>query len=140
MQWRLAQAISLLSLIGAALTAHSVDLSGHKLLVTSVRTGDTEVFIADPTTGDMFNVSRSPKSEDRYPCWSPDGKWISFRRTDERYWSNKERMLKIYSEKPADKRPGWVIRPDGSEATLIEPLRFQMAIDGSRASWKPLTH
>ncbi|MBM3841387.1 MAG: hypothetical protein FJ398_26250, partial [Verrucomicrobia bacterium] len=34
-------------------------------------------------------------------AWSPDGKWISFRRTDERYWSNKERMLKIYSEKPA---------------------------------------
>ena len=70
-------------------------------------------------------------------AWSPDGAWISFRKTDERYWSNKERMLKIYSEKPADKRPVWVIRPDGSDATLIEPLRFQMAIDGSRASWKP---
>jgi len=302
-------AIGLASSIGAA-----ADLAGHKLLVTSVRTGDTEVFIADPTTGDMFNVSRSPSSEDRYPCWSPeakqicfmsdregttnlwvcradgshvrrlnrtpavcympswqktprgerivfgkhgdkpemasirpdgsgeeilgeghdptlspdgkrivytghrdggvtvfvmehdgtnkrqivkqiskvgatfpnwsrdskqvvysfpvgdalelfivdvdganqrqltrfggtsvctpsawslDGLWISFRRTDERYWSNKERMLKIYSEKPADKRPVWVIRPDGSEATLIESLRFQMAIDGSRASWKP---
>ena len=315
MQLRLAQASSLLLLIGAALTARSADLSGHKLLVTSVRTGETEVFIADPTTGDMFNVSRSPKSEDRYPCWSPDGKqicfmsdregttnlwvsnadgskvrrlnrtpavcympswqktprgerivfgkhgdkpemasikpdgtgeeimgeghdptlspdgklitytghegggvtvfvmnhdgtnkrqvvkdiskvgatfpnwspdskqlvysfpvgdalelfvinlgggqrqlttfggtsvctpsawsldgkWISFRRTDERYWSNKERMLKIYSEKPADKRPVWVIRPDGTDATLLESLRFQMAIDGSRASWKPMS-
>lgn len=295
--------------------AHAADLTGHKLLVTSVRTGETEVFIADPMTGDLFNVSRSPKSEDRYPCWSPDakricfmsdregttnlwvaladgskvrrlnrtpavcympswvrtpigerivfgmhsdkpemasirpdgtdlkmlgeghdptlspdgkricytghppeggvtvyvmnwdgsakrrivqttskvgatfpnwspdskqivysfpvgdalelftigvdgagqrqlttfggtsvctpsawspdGQWISFRRTDERYWSNRERMLKIYSEKPADKRPVWVIRPDGTEATLIEPLRFQMAIDGSRATWKP---
>ena len=316
MQWRLAQTISLLSLIAAVPTAHSADLSGHKLLVTSVRTGDTEVFVADPTTGDLFNVSRSPKSEDRYPCWSPDGKqicfmsdresttnlwianadgskvrrlnrtpavcympswqktprgerivfgkhgdkpemssikpdgtgeeilgeghdptlspdgklitytghegggvtvfamnhdgtnkrqvvreiskvgatfpnwspdgrqiiysfpvgdalelfvinldgtgqreltkfrgtsvctpsawspdgkWISFRRTDERYWSNRERMLKIYSEKPADKRPVWVIRPDGTDATLIEPLHYQMAIDGSRASWKPMT-
>ena len=78
MQRRLAQAISLLSLIAAALTAHSADLSGHKLLVTSVRTGDTEVFVADPMTGDMFNVSRSPKSEDRYPCWSPDGKQVCF--------------------------------------------------------------
>ena len=301
--------------LGLTAFAQGGPLAGHKLLVTSVRTGDTEVFIADPTTGDMFNVSRSPKSEDRYPCWSPDGKqicfmsdregttnlwvcnadgsklrrlnrtpdvcympswqktprgerivfgqhgvqpgmtsikpdgtgaqslgeghdptlspdgrfitytghegggvtvfvmnhdgsnkrqvvkeiskvgatfpnwspdskqivysfpvgdalelfivnldgshprqltkfggtsvctpsawspdgnWISFRKTDERYWSNKERMLKIYSEKPADKRPVWVIRPDGTEATLIEPLRFQMAIDGSRASWKPL--
>jgi hypothetical protein len=54
------------------------ELTNHKLLVTSVRTGDTEVFIADPTTRDMFNVSRSPKSEDRYPCWSPDGKQICF--------------------------------------------------------------
>ena len=70
-------------------------------------------------------------------AWSPDGQWISFRKTDERYWSNKERMLKIYSEKPADKRPVWLVRPDGSDAQVIEPLRFQMAIDGSRASWKP---
>ena len=313
MRRRVAQTVRILSLVAATLAAHSADLTGHKLLVTSVRTGDTEVFIADPTTGDMTNLSRSPKSEDRYPCWSPDGrrvcfmsdrqrstnlwvmdadgshvrrlltspkvcympswqktahgerivfgmhgdkpemasirpdgsdlrmlgeghdptlspdgkritytghppeggvtvyvmdwdgsgkrrvvqtaskvgatfpnwspdsrqivysfpvgdalelfiigadgsgqrqltafggtsvctpsawspdaKWISFRRTDERYWSNPERMVKIYSEKPADKRPVWVIRPDGSDAALIEPLRFQMAIDGSRASW-----
>jgi TolB protein len=304
----------LLLIISASL-ASAADLAGHKLLVTSVRTGDTEVFIGDPTTGDMFNVSRSPTSEDRYPCWSPDGKrvafisdrdktpnlfvidadgsnvervvrsssvcympswqrtpagerivfgmhgekpemasvkpdgsdlqmlgdghdptlspdgksicytghppeggvtvyvmrwdgsakgrvvptksdvgatfpnwspdsgeivysfpvgqalelfitrvdgsgnrqltkfggtsvatpsawshdgkWISFRKTDERYWSNKERMEKIYAEKPASKRPVWVVRPDGSDAAVIEPLRYQMAIDGSRASWKP---
>ena len=302
-------------LLAAVVPVQAADLAGYKLLVTSIRTGDTEVFIADPAAGDMVNVSRSPKSEDRYPCWSPDGKsicfmsdrlnatnlrimnadgshvrrlnrtpavcympswqktprgdrivfgkhgdkpkmasikpdgtgeqmlgeghdptlspdgklicytghppeggvtvyvmnwdgsekrrivptaskvgatfpnwspeskrivysfpvddalelfiinldgtgqrqlttlggptvctpaawspdgkWISFRRTDERYWSNPERMRKVYSEKPADKRPVWVIRPGGSEATLIEPLRFQMAIDGSRASWKP---
>ena len=290
------------------------DLTGHQFLVTSIRTGDTEVFIADPATGDMLNVSRSPNSEDRYPCWSPDGKkicfssdregttnlwiadadgsnvhrlnqtpavcympswqktpsgelivfgkhgpkpemasikpdgtgeqmlgeghdptlspdgrlitytgqagegvtvfvmnydgsgkrqvvheiskvgatfpnwspdskqivysfpagealelfiidldgsnnrrittfggasvctpsawspdgrWISFRRTDERYWSNPERMRKVYSEKPADKRPVWVIRPDGTDASIVESLRFQMAIDWSRAAWKP---
>ena len=294
---------------------HGGPLAGQQLLVTSVRTGDTEVFIANPDTGDMTNVSRSPGSEDRYPCWSPDarqivfmsdregttnlwimqadgsqvrrllrspdvcympswrktpdgelivfgmhgdkpemasirpdgsdlkklgeghdptlspdgrlicytghppeggvtvyimdwngankrrvvagvskvgatfpnwspdsreivysfpvgdalelfiigvdsqgqrqlthfgppfvctpaawspdGKWISFRRTDERYWSNPERMKKVYAEKPADKRPVWVIRPDGSEAQVVESLRYQMAIDGSRAAWRP---
>jgi hypothetical protein len=47
-----------------SLPAVAADLSGHKLLITSIRTGDTEVVIADPTTGDMFNVSRSPRSED----------------------------------------------------------------------------
>jgi len=290
-------------------------LAGRQLLVTSVRTGDTEVFIANPDTGDMTNVSRSPESEDRYPCWSPDarqivfmsdregttnlwimqtdgsqvrrlirspdvcympswrktpdgerivfgmhgdkpemasirpdgsdlekmgeghdptlspdgqlicytghppeggvtvyvmnwdgtskrrvvggfskvgatfpnwspdsreivysfpvgdalelfiigvdgqnerqlthfgppfvctpatwspdGQWISFRRTDERYWSNPERMKTVYAEKPADKRPVWVIRPDGSRAQVVESLRYQMAIDGSRAAWRP---
>jgi TolB protein len=290
-------------------------LAGQKLLVTSIRTGDTEVVIADPETGDMFNVTRAPNSEDRYPCWSPDAKhivfmsdrehstnlwvcrvdgtgvrrlltspkvcympswqrtpkgerivfgmhgdksemasikpdgsdlqmlgeghdptlspdgkricytghppeggvtvyvmnwdgsekqrvvqttskvgatfpnwspdsksivysfpvgeslelfiiqadgsgnrqltqfggtsictpsawspdnqWISFRKTDERYWSNPERMKVVYAQKPPDKRPVWVIHPDGSDAQVIEPLRFQMAIDGSRASWKP---
>jgi TolB protein len=33
--------------------------------------------------------------------------------------------------------PVWVIHPDGSEPHVIECLRFQCAIDGSRASWKP---
>lgn len=296
----------------AASLCRAGELAGNKLLLTSVRTGDTEVFVVDPETGDAQNLSRSPKSEDRYPCWSPDGKrvaftsnrdgpyslyvmdadggnvkrlvnnqavcympswqktsegelivfgmhgdkpemarikpdgtelkmlgeghdptlspdgsqicytgniaggvtvfvmdvdggnkrqvvkdiskvgatfpnwspdgkeivysfpvdaalelfiikadgtmnrqltrtgkictpaawspdgrWISFRYTDERYWSNKERMEKIYAEKPADKRPVWVIRPDGSDAHVIECLRFQCAIDGSRAAWKP---
>ncbi len=70
-------------------------------------------------------------------AWSPDGKWISFRFTDEAYWRNKERIAKVYTEKPADKRPVWVIRPDGNDAHVVECLRFQCAIDGSRASWKP---
>ena len=78
MQTPIARAVSDFSLLITSLTIHAADLSGHKLLVTSVRTGDTEVFIADLTTGDLFNVSRSLKSEDRYPCWSPDGKQICF--------------------------------------------------------------
>jgi TolB protein len=302
-------------LAGLALPATAGDLAGHKLLFTSVRTGDTEVFIADPDTGDLTNVTRSPSTEDRYPCWSPDGKrvaftrdrgefkdllvidadgrnpktlvsssvtcympswqatpdgerivfgmhgekpemasvrqdgsgltvlgdghdptlspdgklicytghppeggvtvyvmnwdgsgkrrvvpgtsrvgatfpnwspdgkrivysfpvdralelfvinadgtgdrrlttfggtsvctpaawspdgrWISFRRTDEFYWGNPERMKRVYSEKPADKRPVWVVRPDGTDPRVVECLRFQCAIDGSRAAWKP---
>ncbi len=69
--------------------------------------------------------------------WSPDGAWISFRVTDERYWSDPARMKTVYAEKPGDKRPVWVIRPSGRDAKVIECLRFQCAIDGSRASWKP---
>jgi TolB protein len=310
-----AQAV--LRAVGAVLCfgACAGELAGHKLLVTSVRTGDTEIYVANPDTGDLFNVSRAPKSEERYPCWSPDGKriafisdrnqstnlyvmdangggvgqlthttavcympswrrtaegerivfglhgakpemgsirpdgmdlrvlgeghdpclspdgrsiaytghvpggvtvflmnadgsnrrilvneanpfgavfpnwspdsrqivfsknvgeglelfvvnadgtglrqltkfgggkvctpsdwspdgqWISFRFTDERYWSNKERMTRVYAEKPAEKRPVWIIRPDGGGARVVECLRYQMSIDGSRAAWKPL--
>jgi TolB protein len=316
MKRRLPAALVLVAVaVSAQAFARPGDLAGYKLLVTSVRTGDTEVFVVDPATGDMTNLSRSPKTEDRYPCWSPDGRrvaftrdrgefkdllvmgadgkdqrvilrgkftcympswqltpagerivfgmhgaraemasvkpdgtglrvlgaghdptlspdgkhvcytgeaaeggvtvyvmawdgsnkrrvvkgasrvgatfpnwapdgkqlvysfpagkalelfivnrdgagirqltkfggtsvctpaawspdgrWISFRKTDERYWSDPERMKKVYREKPADKRPVWVIRPDGSDARVVECLRFQCALDGSRASWKP---
>jgi TolB protein len=64
----------------AAQVPEQNDLAGHKLLVTSVRTGDTEVFVVDPVTGDATNLSRSPGTEDRYPCWSPDGKRVAFTR------------------------------------------------------------
>jgi TolB protein len=304
--------IALANVLSVAQPVHAGQLEGYKLLLTSIRTGDTEVFIVDPDKGDAFNVSRSPQSEDRYPCWSPDGKriaftsdrnnstnlyvvkadgtsvkrivtspavcympswqktpkgerivfgmhgerpemasvrpdgsdlrmlgmghdpcvspdgkaiaytgevsggvtvfvmdyeggnrrqlvpgaskpgavfpnwspdsrqivyswplgaalelfvidtdgsrnhqltrsggictpaawspdgkWISFRFTDEAYWRNKERMAEVYTAKPAEKRPVWVVHPDGTDAHVIECLRFQCAIDGSRASWKP---
>lgn len=48
------------------------------LLMTSVRTGDTEVFVFDPVTGDARNLTRSPQSEDRYASWSYDGRQVVF--------------------------------------------------------------
>lgn len=69
--------------------------------------------------------------------WSPDGKWISFRLTDERYRSDAEKMKKVYAENPPDKRPVWVVKPDGADAHVIASLRFQCAMNVSRAAWKP---
>ena len=70
-------------------------------------------------------------------AWSPDGQWISFRHTEEAYWRDPERVKAVYRDKPADKRPVWVVRPDGRDAHVVECLRFQCAMDGSRAAWKP---
>ena len=64
--------ILLLAVLGFATTDDAGDLMGNRFLITSVRTGDTEVFLVDPSTGDATNLTRSPRSEDRYtetpPC------------------------------------------------------------------------
>jgi TolB protein len=110
-----------------------------KRIVFSKNVGNgLELFIVQVDGTGLQQLTRFGGSSICTPAaWSPDGKWISFRLTNERYWSNRERTLKVYAEKPADKRPVWVIRPDGADAHVIECLRFQCAIDGSRASWKP---
>lgn len=51
---------------------------GFGLLVATFRTGDTEIFKVDPVTGDSRNLTRSPRSSERYPSWSPDGSMIAF--------------------------------------------------------------
>ncbi len=129
------QVVKEISKVGATFPNWSPD---SKQLVYSFPVGDAlELFIINLDGSNNRQLTRTGKICTP-SAWSPDGKWISFRLTDERYWSNKEKMLKVYGEKPADKRPVWVVRPDGSDAHVIECLRFQCAIDGSRASWKPL--
>ena len=49
-----------------------------------------------------------------------------------------KKMKKVNAEKPTDKRPVWGIKPDSTDPHVIESLRFQCAMDGSRAAWKPI--
>lgn len=37
-----------------------------------------EIFSVPKEKGDARNISNTPGAHDRYPAWSPDGKWISF--------------------------------------------------------------
>jgi TolB protein len=121
---------------GAIFPSWSPD--GHQVLY-SFKAGEAlELFIVDA------QGAAAPRQLTRLgkvatpAAWSGDGKWISFRCTDEMYWRNKQRMEQVYANPQADKRPVWVIRPDGTDAHVIEPLHYQCAMDGSRAAWKPL--
>jgi TolB protein len=77
---RMAHASVLLSVFGLAcgVVAQAGELAGHRFLITSIRTGDTEIFLVDPYWGDATNLTRCPQSQERYPCWSPDGRQIAF--------------------------------------------------------------
>jgi hypothetical protein len=71
------------------------------------------------------------------PAVSPDGKWISFRLCDEIYRRDSKSSERAYRERRADKRPVWIMGSDGSRPHILEPLHYQITIDGSRAPWRP---
>ena len=93
-------------------------LEKSQFLITSVRTGDTEIFIVNPVTGDAFNVTKSPGSEERYPAWDPDGRHVIFT-------SNREDG-KTYNY--------YIAKRDGSELKKITSLPA-----GSVAYWGEFT-
>jgi TolB protein len=70
--------ISLLTQARAHPAEFRGELEGHRFLMTSVRTGNTEIFCVDPYSGSAINLTRSPTSHQRYPSWSPDGARIAF--------------------------------------------------------------
>ncbi len=67
------------------------------------------------------------------PAVSPDGKWISFRVCDEVYWKDAATSQRAYAERRSDKRPVWVMTPEGGQAHVVETMRYHTTIDGSRA-------
>ena len=80
------------------------DLAGQKFLLTSTRTGDTEIYLMDPVFGDAKNLTRSPKSEERYPCWSPEGTKVAFT-------SDRDGTMNLFT-----------MKADGSEVTQLTHL------------------
>jgi TolB protein len=95
-----------------------------------------EIFVCDAAGKNVTQLTKLGKICTS-AAWSPDGKWISFRVTDTAYWRNPKEMEKAYKDKLADKRPVYVMKADGSDPHVIEVLRYQCAMDGSRAAWKP---
>ncbi|HOY16427.1 MAG TPA: hypothetical protein PLC89_04000 [Haliscomenobacter sp.] len=112
--------------------------SDGKQIAFSMQVGDfAEIFICNADGNGLKQVTNLQQISSS-PAFSPDGKYLSFRVTNEAYWRDTQKRDKTYQEKAADKRPAWIIGTDGSNPQLIEPLHYQCAMDGSRAEWKPL--
>jgi TolB protein len=122
--------------IGAVCPTWSPD--GKKILYSDQVGESLEIFVCDADGNNQKQLTSLGKISSS-AGWTPDGEWISFRVTDTAYWRNTATREKAYQEKEGDKRPVWVMKADGSDAQVLEVLRYQCAIDGSRAAWKPQT-
>ncbi len=105
-----------------------------KRIIYGDRVGEAiELFACEPDTGAITQLTRLGGAATS-PSVSHDGQWITFRLCDEVYWrSSGEASRRAYKERRADKRPVWIMRADGADPHVIEPLHFQTTIDGSRA-------
>ncbi len=97
-----------------------------------------EIFTCQADGSSLTQVTHLEKISSS-PAFSPDGKYLTFRVTDEAYWRDAAKRAATYHEKAADKRPVWLLELASGHAELIETLHYQCAMDGSRAEWKPLT-
>jgi TolB protein len=106
-----------------------------KRILYADRVGDAlEIFSMEPDGKNTTQLTRLGKAATT-PAVSPDMKWISFRLCDEIYWRDGKSSERAYKERRSDKRPVWVMRIDGSDPHVVEPLHYQTTIDGSRAPY-----
>lgn len=120
--------------LGAVAPAWSFD---GRQIVYSDQVGDAlELFVHDvPTTQNrqLTNLGKISSSA----AWSPDGRFITFRVTEDAYWRDATARDKAYQDKRPDKRPVWMVGANGEQPHVLETLRYHCAIDGSRAAWWP---
>ncbi|SMG38636.1 S41 family peptidase [Sphingobacterium psychroaquaticum] len=57
-----------------SIRAYNISPTGQRALFE----GRGEIFSVPKEKGDARNISNSPGSHERYPSWSPNGKWISY--------------------------------------------------------------
>ncbi|NQD71154.1 peptidase S41 [Sphingobacterium shayense] len=60
--------------MGKDINAFTISPTGQRALFEN----RGEIFTIPKEKGDARNISQSPGSHERYPQWSPDGKWISY--------------------------------------------------------------
>ncbi len=60
--------------MGKDIRSYTISPTGQRALFEN----RGEIFSVPKEKGDARNISNSPGSHERYPSWSPNGKWISF--------------------------------------------------------------
>ena len=104
-----------------------------KRIAFSMQVGEiAEIFSCNADGSDLRQLT-DIKQISSSPAYSPDGRIITFRVTNEAYWRDVKKMKQTYDEKAGDKRPIWVMNVDGSNVRIVEVLHYQCALDGSRA-------
>jgi TolB protein len=104
-----------------------------KRVAFSMQAGEiAEIFSCNADGSDLRQLTNL-KQISSSQAYSPDGKFITFRVTNEAYWRDAKKMKQTYDEKAGDKRPVWIMNVDGTNAKIIEVLHYQCAMDGSRA-------
>lgn len=104
-----------------------------KRVAFSMQIGEiAEIFSCNADGSDLRQLT-DLKQISSSPAYSPDGRFITFRVTNEAYWRDQQKMKQTYDEKAGDKRPVWEMNSDGSNARIVEVLHYQCAMDGSRA-------
>jgi TolB protein len=104
-----------------------------KRVAFSMQVGEIAEIFSCNADGSDLNKLTDIQQISSSPAYSPNGKFITLRVTNEAYWRDTKKMKQVYDEKAGDKRPIWVINVDGSNARIIEVLHYQCAMDGSRA-------
>jgi len=81
------------------------------------------LFLVDPVGQTRRDMSgEASLVQDNAPAWSPDGKWIAFRRNE------------LTGERQSLTKQLWIMRADGTDA---RPLTGDPSVDYSAPSWSP---
>ena len=147
-------AISMLLLFGSISVVWAKAPTTGKIVFTSTRDGNSEIYIMNPDGSDQINLSRD-NADDSDPVWSPDGEQILF--VSDRDGppdlyvmdSDGSGVRRVFGSREYRSNPSW--SPDGRKVTYVEGDERHATIytatirgrfvnrvtDGFMPSWSP---
>ncbi len=110
-------------LFGSISAVRSEAPTSGKIVFTSTRDGNSEIYIMNPDGSDQVNLSRD-NAEDSKPVWSPNGEQILF--VSDRDGppdlyvmdSDGSRVRRVFGSRKYRSNPSW--SPDGRKITYVE--------------------